>query len=170
MSALLQSVASNLQNTPPEIATLVLAMIPVGELRGALPIALTIYKLPVLQAAFWAVLGNMIPVWFLLIFFEKVSKWLMERSDFWNRFFEKLFERTQHKLEDKVEKYGVWALTLFVAIPLPVTGAWTGSLAAFVFGLPRKQAFFAILAGVIIASVIVTLITLGATATVNAFN
>jgi len=77
---------------------------------------------------------------------------------------QKLFERTRRKLNGRVEKYGYWALTLFVAIPLPVTGAWTGTLAAFVFGLPKKASFIAIFIGVCISATIVTLVTLGGNA------
>lgn len=159
------TLAQKLAATPPEVATMILAMLPVVELRGAVPVALALYKLPVITAMFWAVVGNMLPVWFLLVFFERGSQWLRVRSPYADRLYQKLIERTRRKLEANVEKYGLWALALFVAIPLPMTGAWTGALAAFVFGLPKKQAFLAILVGVIIAATIVTLLTLGATAT-----
>lgn len=163
------TIAQQLQSIPPQVATLLLASIPVGELRGALPVALTVYKLPLAQAVFWSILGNMLPVYFLLLFFEKGSAWISARSPYAKELLEKLYERTRRKLDGKVEKYGVWALALFVAIPLPVTGAWTGTLAAFVFGLPRKKAFGSILVGVCIASIVVTLLTLGAQAGFNAF-
>ena len=151
----------------PELATVILSMIPVGELRGGLPVALTVYKLPVLAAVILAIIGNMLPVYFLLLFFERASNWLRRKSILADYLLDWLFERTRRKLHDKVEKYGYWALALFVAVPLPVTGAWTGSLAAFVFGLPRKRSFLAILIGVCVSSVIVTALTLGAAFTVN---
>jgi uncharacterized membrane protein len=103
----------------------------------------------------------MIPPVFILWLFPKVSSWLMSHSKLMNRFFNWLFERTRKKAHDKIEKYGDLALIIFVAIPLPNTGAWTGTLAAWLFGIPMKRALPNILYGVIIAGVIVTLITAG---------
>jgi len=114
-----------LAGVPPVIATLVLAMMPVGELRGALPVALLVYQLPVVLAVALSILGNMIPIFFVLEYIDDVVSWLSSRSPLAKRFFEWLFERTRRKLTDRVEKYGYWALALFVAVPLPVTGAWT---------------------------------------------
>ncbi len=153
---------------PSEAATVILATMPVGELRGALPVALVVYKIPIPLAVFLSILGNMLPVYFLLVFYEQVSGWLSKRSARAETFFEWLFERTRLKLHAKVEKYGYWALALFVSIPLPVTGAWTGTLAAFVFGMSKPKAFLAILVGVCISAVIVTTITLGSFSMVRA--
>jgi uncharacterized membrane protein len=150
------------RDVPPQLATVLLATLPVGELRGALPIALLVYKLPVFEAVVLSIFGNMLPVYFLLMFFEGAARWISKRSKLAERLLEKMYERTRLKLHDQVRKYGYWALMLFVAIPLPVTGAWTGTLAAFVFGLPRKKSFIAILIGVCISSLIVTGLTLGA--------
>lgn len=150
---------------PPEIATLVLAALPVGELRGALPVALLVYKLPAWQAFILAVVGNMLPVYFVMLFFDRLAVYLMDRSDVARRFFGWLFARTRRQLNGQVEKYGYWALAIFVAIPLPATGAWTGALAAFVFGLPRARSWLAILAGVLVAGLIVLGVTWGGSAT-----
>lgn len=164
------SLVDALATVPPQIATLVIAALPIAELRGAIPVALSVYNMSVPSTLFWAIVGNMLPVYFILVFFEKVSAWLRVRSQPVDRFLNWLFERTQRKLEKSVAKYGWWALAIFVAIPLPMTGAWTGALGAFVFGVPRKKAFFAVLTGVLIAAVIVTILTLGAEVTVRAFN
>ncbi len=164
----LEQIVASLAGIPPEVATIILAMVPIGELRGALPVALVVYDMSIFKAVTLSVLGNILPVYLLLLFFEVVSRWLSERSESARRFFEWLFERTRRKLAPQVEKYGPWALILFVAIPLPVTGAWTGSLAAFVFGLPKKEAFIAILIGLFISAAIVTVLTLGTSFTVNA--
>jgi uncharacterized membrane protein len=150
-----------MRSVPSEVATVILATLPVGELRGALPVAILVYKMPVWPAVILSVLGNMLPVYFLLLFNERVADWLSERSSLARSFFDWLFERTRRKLHAKVEKYGYWALALFVAVPLPVTGAWTGTLAAFVFGMPRKKAFIAIFVGVCVSAAIVTGITMG---------
>ena len=166
--SLATTIATQLSAIPPQVATIILAMLPIVELRGALPVAIALYKLPVWQAMLWSIIGNMLPVYLLLIFFEKASIFASAHSPLAKKILEKLYERTHGKLHSQIEKYGPLALLFFVAVPLPVTGAWTGALAAFVFNLPRKKAFFAILGGVCVASVIVTLLTLGATSAVNA--
>lgn len=164
---ILVSFARFLVSIPPELAIVVLAMLPFGELRGALPVALTVYNMSIPEAMFWSVVGNMLPVYFLLVFFERATLWVRQRSRLADDLLNKLFERTRRQLHDQVGKYGIWALAIFVAIPFPATGAWTGALGAFVFGLPKKRAFLSILAGVIIAAVIVTAVTTGAVITIQ---
>jgi uncharacterized membrane protein len=137
------------------------AMTPIGELRASIPLGLTILHQPWFLVFAISVIGNMIPPIFILWLFPKFSGWLMSHSKFMNRFLNWLFERTRKKVHDKIEKYGDLALIIFVAIPLPNTGAWTGALAAWLFGIPMKRALPNILYGVIIAGVIVTLITAG---------
>jgi uncharacterized membrane protein len=137
------------------------AMTPIGELRASIPLGLTILHQPWFLVFVISVIGNMIPPVFILWLFPKVSSWLMSHSKLMNRFFNWLFERTRKKAHDKIEKYGDLALIIFVAIPLPNTGAWTGTLAAWLFGIPIKRALPNILYGVIIAGIIVTLITTG---------
>jgi uncharacterized membrane protein len=136
-----------------------IAALPITELRGAIPLALTIYKMPVFPAYFFAVLGNIVPVIFLLLYLKPFSDFLC-RWHFLNIFFKWLFKRT-HQYEEKIEKYGALFLLVFVAVPLPGTGAWTGSIAAFVFGIRFWYAFPAIVGGIIIAGIIVTLTSLG---------
>ncbi len=150
-----------LTNIPSELATFVLAMLPIFELRGALPIALEVYHLPPGSAFLWSVLGNIFPIIFILYFLDVVSSFLSQRFSFFKKFFTWLFERTRRNHNGRFEKWGSLALITFVAIPLPLTGAWTGAVAAFVFGIPTKRALILISLGVIIAGVIVTLITKG---------
>jgi uncharacterized membrane protein len=145
---------------PSQIATFLIAMIPVGELRGAIPIAIHVYDMPWWSAFFWAVLGNAFVVALILLLLEPVSKILM-RLKIFKRFFDWLFERTRSKHSERFEKWGALALVTFVAIPLPITGGWTGSVAAFVFGKPFKKAFPLIFLGLLIAGVIVTALSLG---------
>ena len=140
----------------PELKIFLIAMTPFGELRAAIPIALEIYKLPILSAYFWSVLGNLVPVILILKGLKITSEKLSRRIYFFNRFFAWLFERTRNNHAQKVEKWKELALLLLVAIPLPFTGAWTGSLVAFVFGFPFKKAFPLIVIGVMSAGVIVT--------------
>jgi len=146
---------------PPEIATILIAMIPLGELRVSLPVALTVYHLPILSAYFFSVLGNMIPVAILIWLLGPVSGYLMEKSRLAGKFFTWLFARTRRKFSGNYERWGYLALVIFVAIPLPLTGAWTGAVAAFLFGIPKKTSLVLCTLGAMIAGVIVTLATLG---------
>jgi len=137
-----------------------LSALPITELRGAIPIALTIYKMPAFSAYIFAVLGNIVPTIFLLLFLKPFSEYLSQWHYF-DIFFKWLFKRTRRNTEEKFEKYGTLFLFFFVAVPLPITGAWTGSAAAFIFGIRFWYAFFAILGGIMVAGIIVTLTSLG---------
>ncbi len=152
-----------LSSLPNELITVIISMLPIVELRGAIPWALAGPPigggLPVYSAVFFAIIGNLIPVIPLLLFFEKIYKWLSPVPVF-NRFFEWLFNRTRKKGE-LIEKYEFWGLVVFVGIPLPVTGAWTGTLAAFLFGIKLWKSFLAIILGLLMSSTIVTLLSLG---------
>ena len=144
-----------------ELQVFLIAMSPILELRGSIPMALGVYHLPLLTAFLISVLGNIAPVVFILLLLESVSGYLSRHSRFFSRFFNWLFERTRKKHAQKFEYGKDLALMAFVAIPAPFTGAWTGALCAFVFGIPFKRAFPAIAGGVVIAGIIVTLTTLG---------
>jgi len=143
-----------------EFKILLIAMSPILELRGSIPIALGVYQMPFWSSFLISIVGNLIPVLLLLWLLEAVSKYLSSHFYFFNRFFTWLFERARRKHTDKFERWKEYALVVLVAIPLPFTGAWTGSLCAFVFGIPFKKAFPLISIGVVIAAVIVTLTTL----------
>ncbi len=153
-----ESILQYLQYLSPETGSFIVAMLPIFELRGAIPLAIGL-GLDVKQAYFIAVAGNMVPVLPLLLFLGPVSNYL-RRYDLWDGFFSWLFARTR-KRSSLIEKLEVLGLVLFVAVPLPVTGAWTGAAAAFLFDIPAKLAFPAILLGVMIAGVVVSLASLG---------
>lgn len=144
---------------PPEIVTLIISMFPIVELRGSIPWALTLGQMPWPRAYVLSILGNMIPVVPLLLFLGPVSQFL-RRWPPMDRFFLWLFTRT-HRRSQAVQRYGPLGLALFVGVPLPVTGAWTGSAAAFLFGIPFRKSFPAILLGVCLAGAVVTLAVLG---------
>lgn len=146
---------------PPEIATLLIAMLPVAELRGSIPIALAVYNLPVWSAYLFSVIGNVIPAIFILWLLGPISGYLVKKFVWAQKFFDWLFERTRHKFIGKYERWGYLALTVFVAIPLPVTGVWTGCVAAFLFGIPKKTSLALVTLGALIAGVVVSLATLG---------
>lgn len=138
-----------------EIQTFLLAMTPIGELRVSLPLALTVYHLDWKIAFFLSVIGNLIPSVLILFFMPFLSKWLSKNCRVCQKFFSWFFEKIKERHKAKMEKYGALALTAFVAIPLPLTGVWTGALIAFLFNIPFLKAFPLIALGVIIAGIIV---------------
>ncbi len=144
---------------PDWVSVILVATMPISELRGAIPVAM-MYGFDPWTAYILSVIGNLIPVIPLLLWLEPVSNKL-RRYNSWDKFFDWLFTRTHRRHSEYFEKYGTIALSLFVAIPLPVTGAWTGCAAAFVFGIKFRHAFPAVLLGVLAAGVIVTLTSLG---------
>jgi uncharacterized membrane protein len=144
---------------PPWFVIIFISMIPFVELRGAIPVAIIIYGMPWWEAFTLSVIGNMIPVPIILMRLGNVEAWL-RKYERWDRFFTKLYSKTRARADAKIKKYEALGVMFFVAIPLPFTGAWTGSLIAYLFELKFKRAILVVFAGVCIAGVIVTLITL----------
>jgi len=142
----------------PEIKVFLIAMIPIFELRGAIPIGILEYDLSPLKVFPIAIAGNMVPIFFILLFFDFITKTFF-RVPILKKLLEAIFRRTRKKGK-VIEKYEEIGLMLFVAIPLPVTGAWTGSLAAYLFGLQFWKSILFIFLGVIIAGIVVTSLTL----------
>lgn len=140
------------------LSVIFVAMLPIVELRGALPIALGL-DIDWGVAIILSIIGNMIPIPFLMLFFGKVEKFL-RRWKIFEMFFNRLFKSTRKKGERKIQAWGDIGLILFVAIPLPVTGAWTGTLVAYLLKLEKKKAFLSIFVGVIIAGLIMTAVSL----------
>jgi len=145
----------------PEIKTILLAMTPINELRGTIPLALAHFHFSPLKTLLLAYLGNILPVFFLLWFWPNLAQLLMKKVSFINRILLWLFERTRERIYNKYQVYGNLALVLFVAIPLPITGAWTGSIAAWLLGVPYWKSIGLIFLGVVISGLIVTLLSLG---------
>ncbi len=134
-----------------------IAALPIIELRGALPAAIFAYGMSWYEAFTLSIIGNLIPVPFILWLLPVFEKYLRKIS-LMNRFFNWLFARTRRKAENTINAWGLIGLAIFVAIPLPVTGAWTGSLAAYLFGFKKLPALLSIIAGVLIAGTIVAAI------------
>jgi len=143
---------------PKQAITVIISILPVVELRGAIPIATGLLGMPWYEALYLSIIGNLIPVPFILLFLESISK-LVSRVGIGKKFIDCLFTRTS-KRSGIIQRYKYLGLMLFVAIPLPFTGAWTGSLAAFLLGLKFSRALVAITAGVIIAGLIITALSL----------
>lgn len=137
-----------------ELAVIIVSALPIVELRGALPVAINLFHFPWYYAFPLAIIGNLLPVPFLLLLLDRLSKTL-SRVKLFEKMFNKLFEHAR-KRGQLVERYEKIGLALFVAIPLPVTGAWTGSIAAVLFRLEFKYAFLSILVGILISGAIVT--------------
>ncbi len=136
------------------------AALPISELRGAIPLALVHYQLPPLAAYLLGVVGNLMPVVVLLPLWEGIVS-LFGRVRLWEKSMSWLFACTRSRFRGPYARWGAAALVTFVAVPLPMTGAWTGCLIAFLFGIPFRLAFPLIAAGVMIAGLLVTLSTLG---------
>lgn len=141
------------------LITFLVSMVPVIELRGAIPIGVGMGLSP-LAALCISIVGNLVPVPFIILFIRKIFHWMRRHMPR----LEKLVSRMEAKAEkhrDLVLRWEFWGLLILVAIPLPGTGAWTGSLVAALMDLRLKKAFPAILTGVVIAGLVVTGITFG---------
>ena len=145
-----------LLNTSPELIIFLSSMLPITELRGAIPLGFAM-GLSAESIFFWALIGNVLPCFFILWVLGPISKFLMRHSAFFKHFFTKLFNTTKNKHEESIIKYGPLFLIIFVAIPLPGSGAWTGSLLAFLFQIPYWKAVSYITIGLTIAALIITL-------------
>lgn len=153
---MLENIAHFLKALPADVVTFIIAALPVAELRVSIPFAYAMGE-PWAKIMLISYAGNMLPIIPLLFLLEPLSN-ILRRFPVWKCFFERLFEKTRKKAE-LIQKYEAIGLMLFVAIPLPGTGAWTGCIAASLFKIRFRYAFFAIAAGVIIAGVIVMTLT-----------
>ena len=138
-------------------------MVPIVELRGAIPIGVGAYNLPVLTTFIICIIGNMIPVPFIFLFARKVLEWGQDKPYIGPLF--KWFIKKGHKGGQKLQsKAGIglyYALFLFVGIPIPGTGAWTGTLAASILDLDFKKTVFSVLGGVLLAGIIMAVSSYG---------
>jgi uncharacterized membrane protein len=135
-------------------------MSPLSELRGAIPMALLYYKLSLAEAVFISIFGNILIVLLLLCILNYFVKDIVSHINFLKKIADWVFEKTRKRHKAKFAKWQDLALIVIVAIPLPFTGAWTGALASYVFGIPLKRSFPLITLGVLIAGIIVTLLTI----------
>ncbi|MEO0115374.1 MAG: small multi-drug export protein [candidate division WOR-3 bacterium] len=141
-----------------ELVVLLVAMLPIIELRGAIPIGINFYHLVWYKAVILAIIGNMLPIFLIIFLLDKIAK-VLSKIKIFEKFFAWLFARTRRKSKI-IEEYETIGLMIFVAIPLPMTGAWTGAVAAFLLGLKYLNALMAIFFGVLIAAVVVTTLSL----------
>lgn len=154
------------QGVPQPLAVMGIAALPIAELRLAIPVAIGIYGMHPAVAFGYAVLGNMIPVPIILLLFRRARDLLL---DVWP--FSVVLKRVHYKVEMKresFERYGPPALISFVGVPLPMTGAWTGSAAATIFEVPFLPAVLMLGLGVVIAGAIVTALTVAGVGAIGA--
>jgi uncharacterized membrane protein len=146
------------------LVTFFISMTPIIELRGAIPVAVSALHLSYFEAFLISIIGNTIPIWFIIKYAGPIFRFL-GKIPFLKKLLDKISENTTKKIEKntKLQTYTALALFLFVAIPLPGTGAWTGSLVANFLNLPVKKSFIPIFLGVIAAGIII----LSATAIVS---
>ena len=164
MHAMIDAIESFFVNTlGAHLGVVICSMIPIIELRGAIPLGAALGLLW-WQNYIFAVLGNMIPVPFILLFIKKIISWMEGcRIKFFNKIGGWLVRKAE-KNREKIEKYSFWGVCFFVAVPLPVTGAWTGWLVAAMIGMKFWKALLSCLLGVMIAGVIMTLASYGVVA------
>lgn len=146
---------------PHELAVFLLAMSPVGEVRMSIPVGILAFGMGWAEAFTWSLLGNLMVVPLLTYFLPKFEG-LLRRSQRTERMLEWTFERTRKKADDKVRRYQEFALFLFIATPVPGTGAWTGVVVSHLFGLRFRDSIRFYYAGIVTACIIATaLVQLG---------
>lgn len=141
-----------------EVVVFIISMIPILELRGGLIVS-QLLQIPITTAIPLCIIGNIIPIPFILLFIKQIFKW-MKKIKFFRGLIKKLENRAMSK-SDNIKKYEFWGLVLFVGIPLPGTGAWTGSLIAALLDVDFKKAILAELLGIAIATVIMSFLSYG---------
>ncbi len=150
-----------LQQLPPEIATALLASLPILELRGAIPVALTFFELNPYVVYASAVFGNLVPVAFLYAVLPRLIEHVAEHVPEVDRLMKAWFAKLESRYGEDYSKWGAFFLLLFVAIPLPGSGAWTGTILAILFNVKRELAIPYIIAGVMIAGLLIWGLTEG---------
>ena len=149
-----------LKNISSEVYVFVVSMLPIIELRGAIPLGAAM-GMNIFECYFISVLGNLLPIPFVLVFIKKILEWMSKsKISFFNKISNKLINKAEDR-SSKMNKASLWALFAFVAIPLPGTGGWTGALIAALAGMRFKKSFFAILCGIFVAGIIMSLASYG---------
>lgn len=144
---------------PHELATFLIAIVPVTELRASIPVAINQFHMSPFSAWLWSVLGTYFAMVIIVFLLDPIAKILSEYISFFAKFFEWLFEHTRKRANGKMEKYGEWSIFILAATPIPLLGGLTGALAAFVFGISWKKSLPLLLFGTMVSGLIVVLIT-----------
>ena len=153
----MERIIQALQGFPEELIVMIVSALPISELRGGIPLGMALYEFPVLKSFILAVIGNFIPVIPVLLFLKPITEFFSRWGPF-KKFFDWFFERTRRKAKI-VERYEAIGLAIFVAIPLPFTGAWTGCVAASLFKLRFKYSVIAVICGILLAGMVVSILS-----------
>jgi len=145
---------------PKELATFLIALIPVTELRASIPLAIKAYGMTPAAAWFYSVAGTYFAMILIVLLLDPISKILSKHIPFFAKFFNWLFEHTRKRTGSKMEKYGEWAIFILAATPIPLLGGMTGALAAFVFGIALKKSLPLLLFGTMVSGIIVVGLTI----------
>jgi uncharacterized membrane protein len=154
---MIEKLIQGLQGLPEELIVMIVSALPLSELRGGIPLGMALYNFSVVKSFWLSVIGNCIPVIPALLLFKPVSEFLSKWGPL-KRFLNWFFEKTKKRAKI-VEKYEALGLALFVGVPLPLTGAWTGCIVAMLFKLRFKYSVIAIMSGVFIAGIIVAILS-----------
>lgn len=146
---------------PDELIAFLLSMLPLTELRGGIPYAVGVLEMPPYHAFLWATLGNIFVAILILKLLDPISQLLRKYSKWFDNFFDKLFKKTHSKHAHKFIIWGEIFLVIFVMIPLPGSGAWTGSLVAFLLGIEFWKSLCLITVGLVLSGILITLATTG---------
>jgi uncharacterized membrane protein len=140
---------------PKELATFLVALIPITELRAAIPLAVNVYGMSSIAAWFYSVTGTYFAMVLIVLLLDPIAKLLSKNIPIFEKFFTWLFEHTRKRAGGKMEKYGSWAIFILAATPIPFLGGMTGALAAFVFGVHLKKSLPLMLVGTMVSGAIV---------------
>lgn len=162
VDALVDSIVQSLSAIPPGFATIVLAALPVTELRLAIPVASHVWLVPPLEALGLALIGNFLPFFPLYYGLDFVRGISEKRLPWFKRLIDKSVHRAENRVKEKYARYGALALFLFTALPLPLTGLYTATLAAVALKVPLKHALYGIVPGIFTAGLIVTFLSVSA--------
>lgn len=156
--ALINWFTNTLSFMPKEVVVFIISMVPILELRGGL-VAASLLGIGMFKAIGICILGNLVPIPFILFFITPIFNW-MKKTKFLKPMVEKLEKKSMAK-SGEIKKYEFWGLALFVGVPLPGTGAWTGALIASLIEMDLKKAFSSIAIGLVIATIIMSTISYG---------
>jgi len=145
---------------PHWLATMLMATMPLGDLRLAIPVAILGYHMPIWHVLLLAIVGNAVPTMIILYFAGHFHQWVEKNAGFWGKHWINYLAKIQRNFE-KHKKYGLWGLFVFIACSLPGTGSHPAAIIAFVFGVPFKQSWGYVFGGIVVSAIVTTMITVG---------
>lgn len=164
---MLENIVNYLSTFPRELSVIIISLLPISELRGAIPVAITIYKFGIIKSFVLSVIGNFLFVIPFVLFLNYLTNYFM-KFPWFNKIFTWWFNKVKTNSKN-IEKLEFWGLVIFVGIPLPMTGAWSGCVASYLLGIKPIKSILAIFIGILISGTIVTITTVSVTEVVKLF-